>query len=161
MSVGRKPMQVSFSVPTFHKTKTSDGFAEPEVPVTVKLEQGIRLVLGKDDDDSFVPHILIERRSRGWLVFLHPDGTEESCGYLFINDNGRSFVIPGNRFGCAEAMECASLKQFDAIEATINPADEPQRDEAEFIDTAEERAEVTAEKDEKNNLFGPDLGEPR
>ena len=154
-------MQLQFSVPTFCKTKTSDRFDGPEVPVTIRDEQGIRVVLGDDGDYCYAPDLLIERRSRGWLIFLHPDGTEDPSGYLFIKDGGKSFVIPGNKFGCAEAIECASLKDYDAIEALVNQIDEAHREEPDFIDTAEERADVIANKNKKNNLFGPDSGEPR
>jgi hypothetical protein len=114
-------MQLTFSVPTFFKTHfRGEGFHRPEVPVTVKDEEGIRVILGNADDDCGAPDILIERRPKGWVIFLHPDGSEDPSGYLFIKDGGKSFVIPGNKVGCAEPIEFASLKEYDSTEATID-----------------------------------------
>jgi hypothetical protein len=154
-------MQLTFSVPTRHKLKSSDRFAGPEVSVTVTDDQGMRIVLGDGSENDNEPDFLIERRPRGWLVWLHPDATDDPAAHLFITDDGKSFVIPGEDFGVTEPIRCMSSQDYDAIEALVNQVDEPYEDKSEFIDTAKERADVIAEKDQKNNLFGPDPGEPR
>ncbi|HEY3963621.1 MAG TPA: hypothetical protein VGM05_03625 [Planctomycetaceae bacterium] len=148
-------MQLTFSVPTHHRSKSCDGFTGPEVSVTVTDDHGVRFILGEEGDNCYAPDLLIERRPRGWLIFLHPDGTEDPSGYLFIKDGGKSFVIPGNKFGCAEAIECASLKDYEAIKALINQGVESQQGESDVIDTADERAAVLPKRIRKTISLVP------
>ena len=38
--------------------------------------------------------IQVERRHNGWMIFLHPFGGCDACGYVIMLDDGRSFVTP-------------------------------------------------------------------
>lgn len=90
-------------VPTFYgnvngenpERAIHDDFDQPFIPVLVREADGVRVVLGSHcSDDLDVPDILIERRPRGWTIFLHPVGSSDPSGYVFFNDDGSSFALP-------------------------------------------------------------------
>lgn len=70
-------------------------FDEPAVPVLIHEAEGVRIVLGTHDyDDLSKPDIQIERRPKGWAVFLHPEPGGDASGFVYFLDDGRSFVLP-------------------------------------------------------------------
>jgi hypothetical protein len=72
-------------------------FDDPQVPVVVREADGVRVVLGSHDFwKSDAPDIQIERRARGWLIFLHPTGSGDPSGHVIFCDDGRSFFVPEN-----------------------------------------------------------------
>src|SRR5271170_4210154 len=74
-------------------------FDDPRVPVVIRPADGIRLVLGTHDYfDNHAPDVQLERRSNGWLIFLHPLGGCDPSGYVFLLDDGRSFVVTERGF---------------------------------------------------------------
>ena len=70
-------------------------YGEPEVPVTIYQQSGLRVVLGthEPDSDTEKPDLLIERQPNAWGVFIHPDGSDPSA-LLYILDDGRTYVVP-------------------------------------------------------------------
>ena len=70
-------------------------FGSPLVDVSIYRQDGVRIVLhtpNMDDDDQ--PDIHIERRPRGWAIFLHPEGSNDPSGFVYFLDDGRSFIVP-------------------------------------------------------------------
>ena len=45
-------------------------------------------------DDMSKPDIQIERRPRGWAIFLHPLGGGDASGLVYFLDDGRSYIVP-------------------------------------------------------------------
>jgi hypothetical protein len=93
---------LKLSVPTYYgSARFQDGveaaleeFDAPEVPVLIHQDAGIRIVLGTHDyEDLDKPDIQIERRPKGWAIFLHPVGGDDPSGYIYFLDNGRSFLL--------------------------------------------------------------------
>jgi hypothetical protein len=81
-------------------------FGPPHVPVVIREANGIRIVLGSHDyDDQDAPDIQIERRPRGWAIFLHPVGGSDASGYVYFVDDGRSFLLPENGLGPTPSIE--------------------------------------------------------
>jgi hypothetical protein len=98
-----KVPELKLHVPTYNAgafpndvaNHTRPEFGEPYVPVVVRPADGVRLVLGSHDYwNSDAPDIQIERRPRGWAIFLHPVGGSDPSGYVYFVDDGRSFVVP-------------------------------------------------------------------
>jgi hypothetical protein len=92
---------ISLSVPTYNcdaneqQLKCGDlpEYGEPRVPVLVRAEDALRLVLGSHDhDDPRKPDVWIERHPRGWLIALHPDAGDPS-GIVFLHDDGNSYLV--------------------------------------------------------------------
>lgn len=90
-------------IPTFYghvqaqRTSNSEEpeFGPPLVEVSIYRQEGVRIVLHTPDmDDDDQPDIHIERRPRGWAVFLHAQGQMPASGYAYFLDDGRSFVVP-------------------------------------------------------------------
>lgn len=80
-------------------------FGEPTVPVLVHESDGVRIILGTHDfDDSLKPDIQIERRPKGWAIFLHPSAGDP-CGYVYFLDDGRSFLVPEIGKGAIEFLD--------------------------------------------------------
>lgn len=70
-------------------------FDGPFKPVIVRQADGVRVVLGSHDFwDADAPDLQIERRSRGWVIFLHPKGAGDPAGSVYFLDDGRSFLVP-------------------------------------------------------------------
>ncbi len=66
----------------------------------VRLEQGLRIILGKEEASGWLsPDVLIERRPHGWVIFVHPGGAGDASGMICLLDNGRSYVLPENGLG--------------------------------------------------------------
>ncbi len=81
-------------------------FGPPYVPVVIREAEGIRIVLGSNDyDDMHAPDIQIERRPRGWAIFLRPVGGGDVSGFVYFVDDGRSFLLPENGLGSTPAIE--------------------------------------------------------
>jgi len=62
--------------------------------VLIYEDAGLRVLLGtlsKNDDDK--PDIKIERRPKGWAIFLHPSGATDPSGYIYLLDDRRSFLV--------------------------------------------------------------------
>lgn len=101
------------SIPTYNANLFPDQvaagtipeFGPPYVPMVIREADGARIVLGSHDDDCVhAPEIQIERRPRGWAIFLHPVGGD-ACAYVYFLDDGRSFLLPENGLGPTPAIE--------------------------------------------------------
>ena len=89
-------------------------FGPPNVPVLIHQADGIRIVLGTyDREDLDRPDIQIERQPNGWVIFLHPIGGSDPSGYVYLRDDGRSFVLPENGLGPTPSIE--ALRPNDGI----------------------------------------------
>ena len=97
--IGEDP-ELRLLVPTYfgHRNcvlgvEENEEFDNPHVPVLVRPAEGVRIVLGtRDYEDYHAPDIQIERRPKGWAIFLHPSGGDPS-GYVYFLDDGRSFLV--------------------------------------------------------------------
>jgi hypothetical protein len=69
-------------------------FGPPDVPILVCPAEGLRVVLGTHDvNDENRPDVQIERRPRGWVIFIHQNaGDPVAC--VLILDNGRTCLLP-------------------------------------------------------------------
>jgi hypothetical protein len=89
----------AFELPTFYGDQSAardDGeeFASPGVPVLAVIGSGLRIILGtQDSDDCERPDVLIERRTNGWAMFIHPDSDGPSA-VIYLHDDGRTFCCP-------------------------------------------------------------------
>jgi hypothetical protein len=90
------------TVPTYNRdfyhdedaARRREEFGDPEVPVVIREEAGVRILLGTHDPrDGEAPDVLIERHPRGWMIFLHPLGSSDPCAFVFFADDGRSFIL--------------------------------------------------------------------
>jgi hypothetical protein len=109
-----RPLEWLVRAPTYYgSAKSADGapvtqdeFDAPEVPVLVHSADGVRLVLGSHDyEDMSWPDLQVERRPKGWAIFLHPLGGGDPSGYVYFLDDGRSFVMPESAFGATPPIE--------------------------------------------------------
>jgi hypothetical protein len=91
----------SAELPTFvghQKSSDDDSTDEPEfvppyVPVLAYEEDGLRIILGaNDNDDDSRPDLKIERRPHGWAFFLHPNAGDP-IAFIYLLDDGRSFLM--------------------------------------------------------------------
>jgi hypothetical protein len=97
--IGEDP-ELRLLVPTYfgHRNcvlgvEKNEEFDNPNIPVLVRPAEGVRVVLGTHDyEDYHAPDIQIERRPKGWAIFLHPSGGDPS-GYVYFLDDGRSFLV--------------------------------------------------------------------
>ena len=91
---------IRMAVPTYNgkwleEYPTLQEYDEPEVPVLICRAEGVRVILGTHDyHDYEKSDIQVERRHNGWMIFLHPFGGCDACGYVIMLDDGRSFVTP-------------------------------------------------------------------
>lgn len=113
------------SVPTYYghaatrTTRELPEFGEPLVPVLVRRAEGVRIVLGSHDyEDMNSPDIQVERRPKGWAIFLHPFPGGDPSGYVYFVDDGRSFVIPEREMCGIRAIRC--LDAGDEIPAEVD-----------------------------------------
>lgn len=68
-------------------------FGEPALPVLITVGDSIRVVLGTHDLESQdEPDVFIERRPRGWALFIHPDGGDP-CAFIYILDDGQTYCV--------------------------------------------------------------------
>jgi len=93
--------EIKLFAPTYYgdagtrSAQPREEFDEPRVPVVVRDAEGVRIVLGSHDYWNVdFPDVQIERRARGWLIFLHPIGGSDPSGYVFMLDDGRSMLVP-------------------------------------------------------------------
>lgn len=106
------------SVPTYQaRTSTEQAqqrevleFGAPYVPVLIRRENGLRVVLGSHEyEDMGRPDVYIERQPKGWLIALHPSGGGDPSGYVYFLDDGRSFLVKENVVGSTlpiEVLDC-------------------------------------------------------
>src|SRR5271156_3973696 len=81
-------------------------FGDPHFPVLVCEADGVRVVLGTHDyEDYSKPDIQIERQPHGWVIFLHPLGGSDACGYVHFLDDGRSFLVKEHPYGPTPVLE--------------------------------------------------------
>jgi len=74
-------------------------FGEPTYPVLIREAEGVRVILGSHDfGDTDKPDVQIERQPNGWVVFLHPVGGLDPCGYVYLFDDGRSYLLMERAF---------------------------------------------------------------
>lgn len=107
-------MELKLIVPTYNGSLygqevmegTLPDFGEPHVPVVVRPADGLRIVLGTHDyDDTQKPDVQIERQPNGWVIFLHPLGGCDPCGYVYFLDDGRAFLHKERCLGPTEAIQ--------------------------------------------------------
>ncbi|MFL5245114.1 MAG: hypothetical protein ACJ8FY_23675 [Gemmataceae bacterium] len=136
-STGLPIRQFKLSVPTyngyFYSEEVDNGtieeFGDPTVPVLVHEADGVRVVLGTHCyDDLEKPDIQIERQPNGWMIFLHPLGGSDACGYVFFADDGRSFLSKEYDFGPTPAIQI--LEPAEEIAEINGPPPKPASDEA-------------------------------
>jgi hypothetical protein len=98
----------------------TEEFDAPFVPVLAQSADGIRVVLGSHDWLAEAPDIAVERRSGGWLIFLHPAGGGDESGFIIFLDDGRSYLIPeGTSF--TERIELRrSFDEVPELDARVN-----------------------------------------
>ena len=108
-----QPRQFKLTVPTYngnyYDKKTlailSEEYSEPNTSVLVHDAEGVRIVLATHGyNDMEKPDIQIERRPRGWVIFLHPEGGGDPSGYVYFLDDGRSFLM-SEQHGKTPAIE--------------------------------------------------------
>lgn len=122
--------ECKFAVPTYNAdlfpAEVAAGrtpeFGLPNVPVLIHQSDGIRVVLGTHDPNALSkPDIQIERQPNGWVVFLHPVGGSDASGFVYLHDDGRSFVLPERGLGPTPHMNV--LRPNDDV-----PGFKPHRD---------------------------------
>jgi hypothetical protein len=100
-------------VPTYYgaahcKQNVTDlpDFEAPNVPMLIHEAEGVRIVLGTHDfNDREKPDIQIERRPKGWAIFVHPVGGVDASGYVYFLDDGRSFLLRENSWAGSGSIE--------------------------------------------------------
>ncbi len=81
-------------------------FGEPNVPVLIREDNGVRVVLGTHDfADMDKADLRIERQPNGWIIFLHPGGGGDPSGVVYFRDDGHSFVVPEFGGGGTDPIE--------------------------------------------------------
>jgi hypothetical protein len=81
-------------------------FGAPLVPLFIRDEDGLRVLLGaphRDRDED--ADILIERRPNGWAIFLHPLTGCDPIGCVYFLDDGRSFLAKELPLGPTPAIQ--------------------------------------------------------
>jgi hypothetical protein len=130
--------QLRVHVPTYYGGAFEDEvargekpeFGDPYVPVLAREADGVRIVLGSHDYfDMSKPDIQIERRPKGWAIFLHPEAGGDASGFIYFLDDGRSFVSPEN--ATTPAIETLDQPKAAALVDGIEPPEESEPIEAE------------------------------
>ena len=68
-------------------------FDFPDIPIVIRPADGVRIALGTHDFWNLeFPDIQIERRPGGWAVFIHAVPGDDPSGFVYILDDGRSYV---------------------------------------------------------------------
>jgi hypothetical protein len=81
-------------------------YGVPKLPILIRAAEGIRIVLGTDDYfDKDAPDVQIERQPNGWVLFLHPTSGCDPCGYVYMLDDGRSFLEKESGLGPTEVIK--------------------------------------------------------
>lgn len=103
-------------------------FGDPFLQVVAREADGVRIVLGSHDFwDTSKPDVQIERRPNGWVIFLHPLGGGDSSGFVFLLDDGRSFVAPET--GSTPPIETLEYDKAAALVDGIEPRQESEHPE--------------------------------
>jgi hypothetical protein len=110
---GRSTEEFKLTVPTYYGTAHCKqnvvdlpDFDSPNVPVLIHEAEGVRIVLGTHDfNDMDKPDIQIERRPKGWAIFLHPVGGGDASGYVYFLDDGRSFLLKEDYWAGSNSIE--------------------------------------------------------
>src|SRR3989442_10209151 len=105
--------ELKLSVPTYYgavhgkqNILGSPDFDAPNVPVLIHEAEGVRIVLGTHDfNDLEKPDIQIERRPKGWAIFLHPVGGGDASGYVYFLDDGQSFLLKEDNWAGSNSIE--------------------------------------------------------
>lgn len=93
--------EVRWTVPTYNANRypelVENGMLEewgdPSVPVLLRYEEGVRVLLGTHDySDCNKPDLAIERRPGGWAIVLHPKSGDDPVGWMYFLDDGRSYL---------------------------------------------------------------------
>ena len=104
-------------VPTYYGHAYADAVLDglipesgkPFVPIALQEMEGLRLVLGSSEPIADAPDIHLERRPNGWALFLHPESGGDPSGYVYLIDDGRSFIVPER--GTTPAIEICEWEQ--------------------------------------------------
>ena len=120
--------ELKLSVPTYYGTASkgnivgNDEFDEPDVSVLVHEADGVRIVLGTHDfEKGDKPDIQIDRRPKGWAIFLHPSAGDP-CGCVYLLDDGRSFLLrerPWSSEGSIQILEDDAPTDLDDIDLPL------------------------------------------
>jgi hypothetical protein len=121
-----KMQELKLLVPTYNgrafasqvEKGTLSEFGVPRVPILVREADGLRIVLGSHDyDDKDAPDIQIERRPKGWVIFLHPWGPGDASGFVYYLDDGRSFLVKEIGSGAIEvATTSDEIREVDGLD---------------------------------------------
>ena len=117
-------------------------FGDPYFPVVIRPAEGVRIVFGTHDYwDGEKPDIQIERRSGGWVIFLHPLGGGDASGFVFFLDDGRSYVVPET--GATPPIKMSrwneAVREVDAIAGVNNGVAEASAEDAETCELCRAR----------------------
>jgi hypothetical protein len=96
-------------------------FDVPNVPVLIHEAGGVRIVLGTHDfNDSDKADVQVERRPKGWAIFLHPVGGGDASGYVYFLDDGRSFLLKADSWAGSNSIEVLrgheELREIDELD---------------------------------------------
>lgn len=73
-------------------------YGSPRVAIVARLEAGLRIILGTHDpEDRASPDVLVERQPHGWVLFLRPACAGDATVYVYMRDDGQTFVQPEHR----------------------------------------------------------------
>jgi len=102
-------------------------FGDPHVNVLIREAEGVRILLGTHDCyDSDKPDVQIERQPNGWMIFLHPVGGSDACGYVYFLDDGRSFLVKETDYG-GPTPAIRILDPFSHVPEIHGPQEEKTR----------------------------------
>jgi hypothetical protein len=97
---GQPPLPLRIHVPTYnarrHPEAVADGRMQehgaPYVPISIRHEAGLRIVLGGADGAQDAPDLVLERQPGGWMLCVTPVGGADHSCVLYILDDGRTFL---------------------------------------------------------------------
>jgi hypothetical protein len=146
------------SVPTYYGTAYADqdvlsdlpDYDHPNVPVVIHQGEAVRIVLGsRDVMDLEKPDVLIERRPKGWAIFLHPEAGGDPSGVVYFLDDGRSFVLREDKSdnpGCVQVLlglhAPPDIDELDLPQPVIRDVKATG-----FVDRAAARSDSLSDKD--------------
>lgn len=87
----------------------SQDFTEDRHPVRVHYASGVEAVLGlpagEDISKSRCAVVSVERRPKGWCVFVTPVNSGDVSLCIYLHDDGRSWVLPEHDGGTEVVSE--------------------------------------------------------
>jgi hypothetical protein len=120
-----QPRQFRLTVPTYNANYydkstnaiLTEEYSETNTPVLVHEAEGVRIVLGTHDyNEMEKPDVQIERRAKGWAIFLRPEGGGDPSGYVYFLDDGRSFLVTQHH-GSTPAIEIiGSVEELEELD---------------------------------------------